>query len=216
MYSIFGDCMRKNACLKFLITLVCASFLIACQSLETPTQVDENYTQGSWVGRRFMSEWFGFRYSPTSDIVLNSEQAIKTYNARQSVVLDGANAEQVDYSKMQVAYEVIGESTDGITTIEILSEKINEENFSEQMYIERLRLELTETHGRDITFFEEEKRKLGNTEYLELSCEIRFLTFTRYQTFLLKRKGDRMATIVVYYASPEILNRVLRSFSNFS
>ncbi len=209
--------MRKKCNLMnifSLVILVITCFFSGCETLRTVDVTEKVYSPGTWDANKFSSEWFGFRYSPTSDMILRSEVALKDFNAKQSVIFDGVNAEQIDYAKMQIVYEVIGESTDGVTTVEILSEKLAEENFDEKEYSNRLRLELIESHGRDITFLEERTRKLGNIEYLELTGEIKYIDSTRYQTFLLKKIGDRIATVIVYYQSPETLNRVLRSFSS--
>ncbi len=173
------------------------------------------YSQGAWEGSEFASRWFGFRYRPTQGIILTSEDALKDINAVQSMNIDGPNAELVDYTKMQIAYEVMARSGDGTTTLEVLSEKIFADDFTVEQYIEILAMELTITHGRDVVFNEQTTRLLGNTYYLDLSATINIEGTTVYQTVLLSRKGDRFATVLLNYRTPEKMEEVLKGFAPF-
>ncbi len=176
---------------------------------------DIPYSQGRWAGSEFASEWYGFRYRPTKGLIVTSEKNLKEINAIQSMNFDGPNAELEDYTKMQIAYEVMTKTGDGLTSLEILSEKIFADNLTVEQYVEILHMELTTTHGRDVVFNEYTTRLLGNSYYLDLTATINIEGTTVYQTILLSRKGDRVATVLLHYRSPEKYEELLSGFSPY-
>ncbi len=215
----------------YSLYLLLLFFVLACQtppeSSEEETQEitleesfllieqDIAYTRGSWIGNEFASEWYGFRYQPAPGIISTSEETLKEINAMLSMNFDGPDAELEDYTKMQIAYEVMDKTGDGSTTLEILSEKIFSEDLSVEQYVEILTMELSITHGRDVVFAENTTRLLGNSYYLELSATINIDGNTIYQTILLSRKGDRIATVQLHYNDIQMLEEILSSFKPY-
>ncbi len=176
---------------------------------------DIAYTQGEWRANEFSSEWFGFRYAPTQGMFLTSETDLQEINAIQSMNFDGPEAELVDYTKMQIAYEVLAKSGDGETRLEVLSEKIFADDLTVEQYIEILKMELALTHGRDVVFNEYAAILLGNSYYLELTATINIEGVTVYQTVFLSQRGDRFATVVLDYKDPLKLEELLLGFTPY-
>ncbi len=204
-------------CLLLFIINSCATFdQDSDEALEgipiTVVQEDAVYAQGDWSGAEFSSEWFGFRYRPAKGIIVTSESALKEINAIQSMNFDGPNAELEDYTKMQIAYEVMARSGDGTTTLEVLSEKIFADDLTVDQYVEILINELSITHGRDVVFNETVPIRLGNTYYLDLSATMSIEGTTVYQTILISQKGDRFATVVLNYKEVSIKDELIAQF----
>ncbi len=210
-------------------TFLCCLFimLVSCETVEEPPkeltleetflliEQDVPYTQGSWTGVEFASEWFGFRYKPTQGIIVTSESTLKEINATLSMNFDGPNAELEDYTKMQIAYEVMAKTGDGTTTLEVLSEKIFADDLTVEQYAEILTMELSITHGKNVSFNEHTTRLLGNTYYLDLTSVIDIEGITVYQTVLLSRKGDRFATVLINYRETTKFEELLTGFSAY-
>ncbi len=219
--------MDKRYCVFiFLFSLLflavsCASLSEEQSSTESPEDTTDPlelieqeiyYSQGNWNGLEFASEWFGFRYRPTQSMIITSEKSLSEINATQSLYFDGPNAEIDDYSKMQIVYEVIAKSGDGATSLEVLSEKIFADDLTVEQYIDILKQELTSTHGRDISINESSVRLIGSSYYLDLTATINIEGSTVYQTILLSRKGNRIATVLLHYRNSEKLEELLTGF----
>ena len=171
------------------------------------------YIPGVWNNNEFTSAWYGFTFVALPNMKTISEKDLKLMNAQMSRAFDGPGAESYAYEDMKIVYEVVSSTEDGLTSINILTEKSFKDGLTVEEYAEILMQELKTTHGRNIDFEELVFTKIGKYNYYTLTAEINIDGIVSYKSFFLLNKINRFATVLFDYTIREQFLELLYCFS---
>lgn len=183
--------------------LMLCGLLVGCSG-DNKSNSNSNYQKGTVTESGFTSEWMGIQYTLPSDMTMLSEETIASG------------------SKDNIQVEMQAYLTDAPSTknIGLLAEDVSKDtSIDENKYIELTKTQM-EKAIPGITFGEQGKRTIAEQEFYELpysyTKDVDGTQTTVTQTFLCKKKEDRMVCITLTYPDQETLDHLLLGFSPFN
>ena len=181
--------------------LMLCGILVGCSGNDSNSNPNSNYRKGTVTESKFTSEWMGIQYTLPSDMTMLSEETIASG------------------SKDNIQVEMQAYLTDASSTknIGMLAEDVSKDtSIDENKYIELTKTQM-EKAIPGITFGEQGKRTIAEQEFYELpysyTRDVDGTQTTVTQTFLCKKKEDRMVCITLTYPDQETLDHLLSGFS---
>ncbi|MBS5343960.1 MAG: hypothetical protein KHX91_05350 [Clostridium sp.] len=181
--------------------LMLCGILVGCSGNDSNSNPNSNYRKGTVTESKFTSEWMEIQYTLPSDMTMLSEETIASG------------------SKDNIQVEMQAYLTDAPSTknIGMLAEDVSKDtSIDENKYIELTKTQM-EKAIPDITFGEQGKRTIAEQEFYELpysyTRDVDGTQTTVTQTFLCKKKEDRMVCITLTYPDQETLDHLLSGFS---
>ena len=181
--------------------LLLCGILVGCSGNDSNSNPNSNYRKGTVTESKFTSEWMEIQYTLPSDMTMLSEETIASG------------------SKDNIQVEMQAYLTDAPSTknIGMLAEDVSKDtSIDENKYIELTKTQM-EKAIPGITFGEQGKRTIAEQEFYELpysyTRDVDGTQTTVTQTFLCKKKEDRMVCITLTYPDQETLDHLLSGFS---
>ena len=183
--------------------LMLCGLLVGCSGSNNSSS-NSNYKKGTVTESKFTSEWMGIQYTLPNDMTMLSEETIASG------------------SKDNIQVEMQAYLTDAPSTknIGMLAEDISKDtSMDENKYIELTKTQM-EKAIPGITFSEQGKRTIAGQEFYELpysyTKDVNGTQTTITQTFLCKKREDRMVCITLTYPDQETIDHLLSGFSELN
>ena len=183
--------------------LMLCGLLVGCSGSNNSSS-NSNYKKGTVTESKFTSEWMGIQYTLPNDMTMLSEETIASG------------------SKDNIQVEMQAYLTDAPSTknIGMLAEDISKDtSMDENKYIELTKTQM-EKAIPGITFSEQGKRTIAGQEFYELpysyTKDVNGTQTTITQTFLCKKKEDRMICITLTYTNADAIDHLLSGFSELN
>ena len=183
--------------------LMLCGLLVGCSGSNNSSS-NSNYKKGTVTESKFTSEWMGIQYTLPNDMTMLSEETIASG------------------SKDNIQVEMQAYLTDAPSTknIGMLAEDISKDtSMDENKYIELTKTQM-EKAIPGITFSEHGKRTIAGQEFYELTYsytkDVNGTQTTITQTFLCKKKEDRMICITLTYTNADAIDHLLSGFSELN
>lgn len=206
--------MKKIISLILVICLM-AGVLAACGGQSnTPTEPAPNtaeYTRGTTGDTSWSSPWIGLSYTLNDEFTFTSEeQFTELMQITADVILVDDNGNSiVDYSKLDIVYEMMATGKDGSNVI-VICEK-NKNGYTPQAYMNAVKIQLRQA-GMEYTFSAMTEYTIGGKTMSRFDATTNAYGPTMYQTYLLMMQGDRMVQIVASSTNKAMIETMFGAF----
>ena len=192
--------MKKGKIIAAVLScLMLCGLLVGCSGSNS----NSSYQKGTVTENEFTSEWMGIKYTLPSDMSMISAETIASGSK------DNIQVEMQAY-KTDDTSEHIGMLTEDIS---------KDSSIDEEGYVELTKTQM-EKAIPGITFGEATKRTIAGQEFFELpysyTKEVDGNQVTITETFLCKKKEDRMICITLAYTNAEAIDHLLSGFSELN
>lgn len=181
-----------------LAVLMLCGVLVGCSANSAQT---EPYEKGTITETEFTSKWMGLKYTLPNDMVMMTEEYLESQAASGRVQME-MQALKADNSGDNIVV-----LTEGLSSASSIDEK---------RYIELSKPQI-ETLADEVTFDEVRQRTIAGEEFYELpyhlTMEVNGVNVEMNQTFLCKKRGDRMICMTLTHSGEDSIHYLLAGFS---
>lgn len=187
---------------------------VATTEVEEVSNDEVEYKLGVRTDADYVSEWLGLKYTLGSDMVMASDEEIKSMMETGSEILEGEGlADQViDYAQINTVYEMMAVNPINTSNITVMTEKLPFAGITEEQYIEIVAEQLAamsiEIGDADVV-----ERDIAGVTFKDVSYSMEVQGMSINQTFLIKKMNDRMVVMTLTYLDDAGYEALLEGFS---
>lgn len=175
------------------------------------------YTPGTVTDSDWKSAWIGLQYTLTDGFSMMSQEELKELmDLATGIYKDPETGkEMIDYAMVNAIYEMQAMDNMGNNVI-VMAEKVNFLINSEEKYCDALEQQIGQQTNISGTFEEPVSYTIGEIEFVRMNATQSYSGVTVYQTYLIKKYGDRMVVIIISANDVSKIDTVLSSFAPYS
>lgn len=178
------------------------------------------YTPGQRTEDGYRSDWIGLAYSAGSDMVLATDEEIASMMniTEGSTDLGVAGQHASDADSITTLYEMVAVNVTTQANLFICVEKLAFSSITEEQYAAAVQSQIDSLYaGYSITYRESTERQLCGLTFLEMGYFLEdYDGISLYQSYLVRKQGDRMIGIVLSCTEESELETLLSGFSAVS
>ncbi len=201
--------MKKIICILMAICVIASGFAACDNSPEIVA--GEKYVRGTVAGDTWTSDWLGLTYTLTDGFQFTPEEELESLmEITADTIFEDENGEAyVDYSKVDVVYEMMAYHDDGSNVV--VSSEMNMTGLREKEYMEYIRLQIVQA-AIEYDFTELYDFQVGNVVMKRSDGFTYAYGDLLYQTYLLLTRGDRIISIVVSAPQKDAVEKIIACF----
>lgn len=154
------------------------------------------YTPGTTTENGYSSDWLGFEFIPTENMVMASADELE-----EMMNLTDEEKENLDWSQIVEAYEMMATDEASGDAVVVMVEKLSDKNMTVEQFIEDLKGEIAELEEYGITYDENRKVTIAGEEYARFGYGISLGGLNIRQVNFVRKAGDRMVVIMIASSS---------------
>lgn len=201
--------MKKLAIIIASVLLV-TLLLVSCGAKPDDTAP---YAPGVLSDTGFSSDWLGFDFTPTEGMEMSDASELGQSIGDEAKYIDEATGEElVDWSKVEVTYEMMATVTETGGNAVVMTEKVDD-GINIKKYVDLIKNEFSSDSEISATYGALSSVDIAGESYARLDYVMSIYEFEVEQTMFIRKVDDRMVSICITAADDTEIDTFLSCFS---
>lgn len=164
------------------------------------TNASSGYVHGTLTENGFESDWLGFEFVPTENLVMASEAEIEELMDMSADLLytdEKTGKEIIDWAKVTTAYEMMATDITTQSNVIVMAEKLSLSNTTIEQYVEALKSQMGTQLDVSATYGELSEATVAGEKYTRFDYTISAYGIEVDQSMFLRKLDDRMVAICI-------------------
>lgn len=177
------------------------------------TTVPENgYALGTISGTGFSSDWLGFEFTLTDGLEISDASELGQTIPDSAKYIDAATGdERIDWSKVDVAYEMMATVTETGGNVVVMTEKVDK-GVNVKKYVEFIKDGFSSDEEISVTYEKLTDSKIAGEKYTRFDYVITIYGMEIEQTMFIRKIDDRMVSICITASDDNEMDTFLSCF----